>query len=169
MPKPPANLTRQQTEQGLNRLKKVLKDVRQFDPANVNDQRNIPATTLSAAIDEALAQTFGTDTADYDRYRRASDLARGVLSGPSLPIADVRRELVHARNRSIGLLKQAIGGLKSRLKELPKNDVDYSVPSAQQKRGELLTLKPGLWGLSVDLKEAARRMSSLWQRWRRKH
>lgn len=167
MPKPPANLNRQQTELGLDRLRKVLKDVSRFNPATVNNQRNASTIALSAAIDEALVSTFGTDTADYDRYRRASDLARGVLSGPPLPIEDVRRELDHARDRSIGLLKQAIGGLKSRLKSLPK-DHERSTPTDQQKRDELLMLKPTVWGVGIDLKEAARRLFRRWQQLRGK-
>jgi hypothetical protein len=39
-------------------------------------------------------------------------------------------------------------------------------PSPQQ--ADLFTLKPGIWGLSVDLKEAARRLQIWYARWRRK-
>jgi hypothetical protein len=35
---------------------------------------------------------------------------------------------------------------------------------AEEKRRELLTLKPGVWGISIDLKEAGRRLRQLWKK-----
>jgi hypothetical protein len=35
---------------------------------------------------------------------------------------------------------------------------------AEEKRPELLTLKPGVWGVSVDLKELVRRVKAWWER-----
>ena len=41
-------------------------------------------------------------------------------------------------------------------------------PSAPLPR-EVLSLKPGFWGISIDLKELWRRCKELWRRWRRPH
>ncbi|WP_156898047.1 hypothetical protein [Methylocapsa acidiphila] len=36
-------------------------------------------------------------------------------------------------------------------------------PQAEEKKNELLTLKPSFWGMSLDLKEACRRVLSWWK------
>jgi hypothetical protein len=155
-----ADFTPDQAKLGVERLRKVLGDLRRFDPANVTDQHNMPAIPrLSAAIDEALVRTFGADTLDYQRYRRATDLARRLINGPTMPIADVRRELARVKARSVGLLEQAIEGLRARAAE----PVSKATTSTPKDRTELLTLKPGIWGLSFDLKEAWRRVRLWWQ------
>jgi hypothetical protein len=145
---------------GIQRLSKALEDVRRFNPASVNDQRNVPdIPRLSAAVDEALVRTFGADTLDYERYRRASDLAKRMLVGPEMPIADVRREFARVRARSIGLLEQAISGLEAHLADPMAEPA--TAPAKQP--AELLTLKPSFWGMSLDLKEAWRRARRWWR------
>ena len=37
---------------------------------------------------------------------------------------------------------------------------------ATKQQAEMVTLKPSIWGMSIDLKEAVRRARSQWQRWR---
>jgi hypothetical protein len=91
--------------------------------------------------------------------RRATDLARRLINGPTTPIADVRRELARVKARSVGLLEQAIEGLEARAAE----PVSKATTSTPKDRTELLTLKPGIWGLNFDLKEAWRRVRRWWQ------
>lgn len=41
----------------------------------------------------------------------------------------------------------------------------HSPDRAKAEQKELLTLKPGIWGLSFDLKEGGRRLRLLWRKW----
>jgi hypothetical protein len=48
-------------------------------------------------------------------------------------------------------------------------DEASAVPSSitapsEQKQGELLTLKPGVWGMTIDLKEVGRRLRRYWKK-----
>lgn len=156
-----AELSTDEIKLGIDRLTNALNNLRAFDPQAVTDQRNVPdIPRLRAAIDEALVRTFGADTADYHRYRRATDLARRLLTGPLMPIADVRREFDRVKTRSVGLLEQAIAGLKVSHAD---RDVTGEPPQpAQQAQAELVSLKPSFWGISLDLKEAWRRSRRRW-------
>jgi hypothetical protein len=42
------------------------------------------------------------------------------------------------------------------------NRRDNSERSTERRRGELVSLKPGLWGITVDLKELFRRLGAWW-------
>lgn len=164
----PANLTPDQMRIGIQRLRKVLADVHRFDPSKVVDQYSVPEIPrLSAAVDEALVRIFGANTLDYQRYRRATDLARRISVGPPLPIERVRAEFVRVRARSIGLLEQAISGLDAQLAELAETteepSVDTKTSSPAKPTADLLTLKPTIWGMGIDLKELARRVRDWWK------
>jgi hypothetical protein len=117
LPKQPANLTSQQITAGIERLKKRLEELQRFDPASVAEQYNIPEMDrLSASIDDALVRTFGADTVEYDRYRRAGDFDNGPHNyAHKVAIAEVRQSLMRSKSSNIVLLEQAIEGLKERL------------------------------------------------------
>jgi hypothetical protein len=164
----PAQLTPDQIRTGIQRLRKALAEVHQFDPSKVVNQYDVPQIPrLAASVDEALVRTFGANTLDYQRYRRATDLAKRVTVGPPLAIESVRAEFSRVRARSIGLPEQAITGLDAQLAEF----VEVIEPLGQAKSAaaakasaDLLTLKPALWGMSIDLKELARRIRDWWKR-----
>jgi hypothetical protein len=163
-----AQLTPAQMRSGVQRLTRVLGDLRRFNPGNVTNQNNVPEIPrLSAAVDEALARTFGADTLDYERYRRATDLARRLINGPPLPIEQVRAEFERVKARSIGLLEQAITGLEEKLTEPADDPPDaIAVPSVApptKQPAELLQLKPQFMGFSIDLKELGRRGLAWWR------
>ena len=163
-----ATLTPDQMRTGIQRLKKALTELRGFDPSRVANQYDVPQIPrLSAAIDEALVRTFGANTLDYQRYRRATDLGRRMTVGPPLPIEQVRAELVRVHARSIGLLQQAISGLESELGEFavtPEEAPSRTTSVSPAKSApELLTLKPTFWGVGIDLKEMARRIRVWWK------
>jgi predicted nucleotide-binding protein len=104
---------------GIERLTKRLEELRQFEPSAITDQYNIPdVERLSAAIDETLVRTFGADSADFDRYRNASQFDNGPHNYAfAVPIADVHRSLARSKARNIALLEQAIDALKERFAE----------------------------------------------------
>jgi predicted nucleotide-binding protein len=114
-----AELSPDQLRTGIERLTKRLEEIRQFDPASVTEQFNIPhVERLSAAIDESLVRTFGADSADFDRYRAASTFDNGPLNyAYAVQIIDVHVSLARSKARNIALLEQAIDALKERLAE----------------------------------------------------
>ena len=117
--KVPARLNRAQLQLGIDRLAKVLDQVREFEPQSVTDQLNIPhVQQLSAAIDDALVRTFGHDSIDYDRYRHATDFDNGPFNyAYEVPIHQVHDSPARSKARNIALLEQAIESLKERLAE----------------------------------------------------
>jgi CAP12/Pycsar effector protein, TIR domain len=114
-----AQLSPEQMRLGIDRLTKLVDRVRLFNPQTIIDQYNIPQVDqLSAAIEEALARTFGPGTMDYERYRHAKDFDNGPHNyAYKVPIADVHRSLERSKQSNIALLEQAIETLKERLAE----------------------------------------------------
>lgn len=117
--KQPARLSIQELQAGIGRLQKRVAEVNQFDPASVTDQYNIPhVKALSASIDDALARTFGPDSLDYERYKRASHFDNGPHNyAYEVPISDVHESLERSKQQSAALLKQAIESLNEQLTE----------------------------------------------------
>jgi predicted nucleotide-binding protein len=122
-PKQPAQLTPHQMRLGIDRLRKLIARVQQFEPTTVTDQYNIPhVQQLSAAIDEALVRTFGSESLDYDRYSSASVFDNGPHNyAYEIPITDVHRSLERSKQNNLALLNQAVEVLQERLAEAPQN------------------------------------------------
>jgi predicted nucleotide-binding protein len=118
---PSPQLTSEEIQQGIARLRKRLDDVNAFEPTSVIEQNNIPhVEALSAAVDEALIRTFGADTLDYKRYSDAAFFDNGPFNYAFVvPIAQVHASLARSKSRSIALLTQAITTLEERLAEVP--------------------------------------------------
>ncbi|WP_020176455.1 TIR domain-containing protein [Methyloferula stellata] len=114
-----AKLTPQQMQAGITRLTKRLDEVKAFNPQSVTDQFNAPELdALEAAVDAALVDTFGSDTADYHRYRQAKDFDRGPynMSYPTPP-DEFQASIARSIGISAALLKQAIKSLEEKLEE----------------------------------------------------
>ena len=104
--------------QGIDRLKKRLAEVMAFEPTSVRDQGNTShVEALSVAVDEALMRTFGSNTADYNRYSDAADFHNGWFDVFGVSIDEVHSSLQRSKERSIALLEQAIKVLNERLEE----------------------------------------------------
>ena len=90
--------------------------------------------------------------------------------GPPLAIEQVRAEFTRVRVRSIGLLEQAISGLEAQLYELEampganEPSLQAKSDSSAKPAADLLTLKPTIWGMGIDLKELARRVWTWWKK-----
>ena len=53
---------------GIQRLRKRLDEVKAFDPRTVTAQFEIPQVDkLSAAVEDALMRTFGSESLEYER------------------------------------------------------------------------------------------------------
>jgi hypothetical protein len=119
-PPQPAILTAAQIRQGVARLESRLQEVNQSEPTSVQEQFNAPhVEALGAAIDESLARTFGTDTADYKRYKGAAEFAQGpIYMNRDTHIDEVHDALSKSKQRSIALLEQAIRSLNEHMREV---------------------------------------------------
>ena len=144
----PANLSLDQIERGVPRLRKRIDDLEAFDPSKLQ-QRNAPeVAALEASIEETLTEVFGHDSFEYQRYGRAAHLDSGPVSlgtafgrggGPDLSF---RSYIEEGKQRSIALLKQAIAGLNERAEELTARNlhvggrelVDEPLPPAELPR-----------------------------------
>jgi predicted nucleotide-binding protein len=116
-------LTPVMMQQGIDRLRKRLDEVRAFEPKGVSDQFDIPhVAALAASVDEALVRTFGADTLDYKRYFDAGYFDNGPHNYTHrVPIEQVHASLARSKARSIALLEQAIASLEERVEEATNN------------------------------------------------
>lgn len=123
-----ARLTLQEMQSGIDRLRKRIEEVRQFNPESVTDQHNIPQIkALSASIDDTLVRTFGADTIEYKRYRIASQFNNGPFNyAYPVPIHQVQQSLRRSQERNIALLEQAAQSLEEQISE----ETDIAAPMA---------------------------------------
>jgi predicted nucleotide-binding protein len=110
-------------QQGIDRLRKRLDEVRASDPTSVTEQYNIPhVEALAASVAEGLVRTFGADTLDYKRYSDAGYFDNGLHNYMHrVPIEQVHASLARSKARSIALLEQAIASLEERIREATSN------------------------------------------------
>jgi predicted nucleotide-binding protein len=115
----PARLTPQAMKAGIERLQRRIEEVKKFDPQTVTEQYNIPERDrLSAAIDDALVRTFGSDTVEYNRYKDAASFDNGPHNyAYEVPIHDVRQSLNRSKASTLALLGQAVQSLEEQLGE----------------------------------------------------
>jgi hypothetical protein len=104
---------------GIERLQRRIEEVKKFDPQTVTEQYNIPERDrLSAAIDDALVRTFGSDTVEYNRYKDAASFDNGPHNyAYEVPIHDVRQSLNRSKASTLALLGQAVQSLEEQLGE----------------------------------------------------
>ncbi len=186
-PKPERhNLTVEQTRGCIARLQDCIRRLEAFDPQQVQKRFNIPeVVALEAAIDDALAAAFGHGSPSYDRYKRAAVLDNGPRIGTARISAtwgrgsqvdreaqdaqDARRYLTEGKEQSIALLRTAIPALEQNIADQElfaqrfggaAGTSEKSAPS----HSEVLSLKPGMWGMSIDVKEAWRRSCAWWNK-----
>ncbi|RWN34175.1 MAG: nucleotide-binding protein [Mesorhizobium sp.] len=119
-PKAPtqARLSADELRRGINRLTKRLEEVKALNPEEMQGDDPAPLTRpLSAAIEASLAETFGVDTVEYDRYHRASYFNYTINMMQRTPRGTIVNDLKRERQKSIDLLTAAINLMKDRLDE----------------------------------------------------
>jgi hypothetical protein len=88
-PPPPAQaaLSPDRMAQGITRLERCIAQVEAFDPKSIqSNEETSKSDALSAAVDAALAQTFGHDTVEYSLLRRDNvQLANQFSSANTYP------------------------------------------------------------------------------------
>lgn len=115
--------TVEQMRQGIERIRRRIKDLEAFDPTSVQKRWSPEVAALQNAIDEALTAAFGHGTIEYNRYKDAAELDNGPVFmslGPRNPAQEaheVRQYLAQGKDAAIILLQQAIAGLEEEIVE----------------------------------------------------
>lgn len=121
-PVPPksASLNFDELKLGIARLKRRIEQVEQFDPQTVTRQnQSAMVAPLRASIEDALGQTFGHDTVEYERYEPAARFDHALLyTFENTPLRATIEHLRELREKSLALLRQAIASLEERLSEV---------------------------------------------------
>jgi predicted nucleotide-binding protein len=120
----------------IDRLKRRIEDLRNFEPQSVQARRSPEVVNLEAAIEETLAAVFGHGTDRCNRYSSAAGLeptAIGLLYvGPGARrqgenIGELRMKIAERKQRAIVLLESAVQGLEEELEHEPAVLVAASV------------------------------------------
>src|SRR6266446_1714195 len=117
-PPQPAELTVEQIEQAIPRLKKRIDDLETLTPEKI-DADNPSATTgpLEAAIADSLVRTFGADTVEYRRYESAARFYWPMYLGRRAPPHEIVAGIIRSKETGVALLKEAVRSLEERLEE----------------------------------------------------
>jgi predicted nucleotide-binding protein len=104
---------------GIKRLERRIIKLDQFDPQSL-DQRDPSLTTrpLEADIQTALAETFGHDTIEYQRFSPAIRFQLPISLYNETPHYEKVEAVSKQKRRSLQLLTAAVEMLKERLDDL---------------------------------------------------
>lgn len=110
-----ARLSQQDIGRGIRRLERQLEAVRNFNPATL-DRKDPYSTTrpLGESIETALTETFGHDTVEYFRFRRAARFEWPISMIRETPHEEKVQAVSQARTASIQLLEAALSLLHER-------------------------------------------------------
>jgi hypothetical protein len=183
-------LTLGQKRRRIERLQKCVTSLEAFDPQKA--RKRAPAVLeLEAAIDKALSSAFGYGTSAYLRYNQAATLdpdplvtnatrspvLRPVGGGPGRHDAkahEVRQNFSENKERSIVLLRKAIGTLEDEIADAEplvvaaKRSIATPIIEAAQeskaapKAGEVRMLQSRRWG-SIAFEAAWHRVARWWR------
>jgi hypothetical protein len=160
-PKPRAPiLSAGQKRRRIERLQKCITSLENFDSQKVRKRfGNSEVIALEAAIDKALSSAFGYGTPAYMRHNQAATLDPGPLisnatlrssalrpvGGPARHDAqteEARQYFSEGRERSIGLLRDAIRTLEDEIAAAQPIVEAMKESRAAQKTGEVQTPQP---------------------------
>jgi predicted nucleotide-binding protein len=121
-------LTAARIKQGIDRLRRRIAELEQFDPTSVKERWAPETKALEVAIDDTLTGIFGQNTSRYHRYQSAGTLDHWLADGKADALA---------------LLNQAIKSLEEDVAELPDDSAPTSVgptPKPQQANDEIFVV-----------------------------
>jgi hypothetical protein len=184
-PKSPI-LTNGQKRRRIERLQKCITSLETFDSQKVRKRFGNPEVlTLEAAIDKALSSAFGNGTPAYMRFNQAAALDAGplvpnaTLRSPDprpvgglgrheLQVQEARQYFSQGKERSINLLRNAIGTIEDEIASAqPRVDKQPVVeaatePKTTHRAGEVPTAL-GRVGGGIDLKAVWGRVGRWWR------
>ncbi|MBY5327646.1 TIR domain-containing protein [Rhizobium leguminosarum] len=129
-------MTAEEMRRGITRIKRRLEMVESFDPEaiDVNDTEK-STRPLETAISNALGETFGEGTVEYNRFVGAMYFHYPLNMFEPTPRGEIIKGLKSCRQASIDLLNSAISLLEERLED--ESDVKHSAGSPQVAAAEL--------------------------------
>ena len=118
-PPQPAHLSPDEMKTAILRLRRRIQELQAFDVDTVTERSDGRIKSLSVSIEETLADTFGTDTADYQRYHRVKNLDKASVNlyYPT-PIQEVREGLRKGVSQAVEVLSTALKLLEEKLSDL---------------------------------------------------
>jgi hypothetical protein len=184
-PKSPI-LTNGQKRRRIERLQKCITRLETFDSQKVRKRFGNPEVlALEAAIGKALSSAFGYGTPAHMRYDQAATLDPGsaitnaALRGPvprpvggrgrdDLQVQEARQYFSAGKQRSIALLRKAIGTLEDEIAIAPPIAPRQRVVLATQEsktthKASDVPTPPGQVGGGLDLKAVWGRMRRWWR------
>lgn len=118
LPEPkPCQLTPAQMQNGIQRIQRRIRELEALDLSLLSED-NIGAITdrLNGSVDDTLVRTYGNDTVEYDRYRRAR-LSYPMVIGGRVSTRDKVEAIEKSRLRAMEILGGAISSLGEQLSE----------------------------------------------------
>ncbi len=179
-PKPPI-LSVGQKRRRIERLQKCITNLEAFDHQKVRKRSGNPeVATLEAAIGKALSSAFGRGTPAYVRFDLAATLHGPLITNAALPssgrrrvggqgrrdaqVQEARQYFSEGKERSIALLREAIGTLESEIAAAQPFVEVAKEPKDTQRTDEII--RPALQsrrGGGIDFNAAWHRMGRWWR------
>lgn len=142
-------LTVNQLRRRIDQLRSCISDLEAFDPEKVQKRYGIPEVMqLEAAIDAALSAAFGHGTPAYNRYSDAIRLDNGPhtmridpmwggqseASYEAQDALEARQYLAEGKQRSIGLIQQAIRAVEYEIADQEPPSAAVASPTPERQR-----------------------------------
>ncbi len=125
-----ANLTIDQLQRAIPKLKRRIADVESFAPELVPESNPSAVTLpLETAIKDTLMQIFGAETVDYQRYQSASSFDWPINIYEPTPIWEIRDSLKEEKERSLALLRAALRSIEEQIQDAGVTTQDAIAPT----------------------------------------
>jgi uncharacterized protein (TIGR02391 family) len=113
-----ANLSSQQMQSAIPKIERRITDLDNFDVSIINDRGDGSIYALEQQLDTLLVSIFGSNTVEYERYRRTvTDLDRAPMNMHGTPIQVVRDGLVKGISNSKAALEAIKKGFNEELED----------------------------------------------------
>jgi predicted nucleotide-binding protein len=133
-PKESVNLTADKKRRAISLLQRRIENLHNFDLGSVSSASDPRLEVQYQAVDTTLVEIFGTDTIDYERYRRALFSRTAFMSlmgrGPSL--AEIRQALEAKKQRTITTLEGIIGRFREELEDSQESETALKDTTAER-------------------------------------
>ena len=117
-----AQLTPETMRMGIRRLRQCIERVEAFDPAawiSKMDELAAVASSMTAAVESALGQTFGNGTVEYRSYTSATNFSWPISYIEETPAHEIVASLQRCKTSSLALLREAVSFLEGELELAP--------------------------------------------------
>jgi uncharacterized protein (TIGR02391 family) len=113
----PANLSAEQIRAALPKLERRIKDLEAFDPNSITQRSDPRIDALENKLTDTVAEVFGPDTLEYNRFRPRSLDNAGYNSFYDTPLSDVIQSVQESKEREIVNLRTIIELFEEKLED----------------------------------------------------